>query len=478
MRLFLNILCLTVSMSVWSQDYRWFNSDDTVYFKTSANADEYGKVLTVAFDSVTAVNGDSIYYPFRFLHYNDLDTTFDCPWIWTGNWLGNKIIDSTSGNMAVINGRADTLLFKNNASVGESFQICSFDNGDPVIGTVTGISLESFLNFSDSVKTIRLNSANPYFKYEDLEIRISKSHGLVSMVPLFNFPYYYDPFNDGQTNYQLHLEGQEGLTVGIQMPTYFDINNLEIGDKIVYTKNTDLFNHIYNLLVLSKTIFPGDFVSYQIESKVQTTYYGTSQQDPGYTEFSIDTISQYVSISDQQIQTILPGQTVIMNTDETHVLEHSVQCGFRSTIEIRNSNETIGPECRSIWHMNSESETAISGAFGFYHGCWNVQPGGCYENVSLSYKSNSDVECGTPYFLSDASKKISEIQFYPNPTSDFLNVLGLQNTSRYYICTADGKIWMKGDVTNTINVSALNSGFYILILENELQNINFRFFKN
>ncbi len=57
----------------------------------------------------------------------------------------------------------------------------------------------------------------------------------------------------------------------------------------------------------------------------------------------------------------------------------------------------------------------------------------------------------------------NEIILFPNPTSDFLKVSGVNTLGSYLILDTTGRIVLKGDLNDkTINVSSLNSGIYFL----------------
>lgn len=462
------LIGLFCSVFSFAQDYQMFNSEDTLYFKTANTGSDYGNVLTIAFDSVQFVNGDSIYYPYNTLHQNELDTLFDCPWIWNGNWLGREIIEQSNGKVSFVTGTLDMITIDPTAPIGTQTYLCDHYSNDSVMATVTDISWETFLGISDSVKTITLNSSYPLFYMENMEIRISKNHGVISMVPMFNFPYNYDPFN-AQTNYQLHLVGHQNLFLGMSLPSAYDFHNLELGDQIVYiTNNYNLFHYIHDKTVIEKTLLPGSMVNYKFLYKEKYTYSGTSWTDPGFTVTSVDTISETYSISQDVIITQLPGQTLIVGTDQTYKLSHSDECGFWSTMQSRNTYEDASFECRSSWHMNYTTSTAISGANNYYSNCWNVQPGGCNESTYFSFKSNSGVECGTPFFVSiDKHEVLEQLQIFPNPANSDLVVTAPQLYKAYTIFSLDGKTLSSGALESSIDVSFLEKGTYILLIKDD-----------
>ncbi len=59
----------------------------------------------------------------------------------------------------------------------------------------------------------------------------------------------------------------------------------------------------------------------------------------------------------------------------------------------------------------------------------------------------------------------SRIKYFPNPVNDILNIQGVHTISNYQITNAIGQTVMLGKLTEKIDVSALNSGMYLLITE-------------
>jgi Secretion system C-terminal sorting domain len=90
------------------------------------------------------------------------------------------------------------------------------------------------------------------------------------------------------------------------------------------------------------------------------------------------------------------------------------------------------------------------------------------------------VEAATVDFLFSASiattlgiddiDKVSGINIYPNPSSDFVVISGLENIAHYTIFDILGKETLSGSIANNekINIQNLNSGMYFLRLENDV----------
>lgn len=80
--------------------------------------------------------------------------------------------------------------------------------------------------------------------------------------------------------------------------------------------------------------------------------------------------------------------------------------------------------------------------------------------------------------IDDLSKK-SEIQFYPNPADDYIKTISLQGKAVYQIYGLDGRMISSGNViNNTISVSNLIKGIYILMVTDTVSKYSHKFIKN
>ena len=70
--------------------------------------------------------------------------------------------------------------------------------------------------------------------------------------------------------------------------------------------------------------------------------------------------------------------------------------------------------------------------------------------------------CTPPLFVDETSSKLS---VYPNPVKDVLTIKGDYNSVDVY--DVFGKIVLSSDAKQTINVSSLNSGVYMLNINTE-----------
>ena len=99
--------------------------------------------------------------------------------------------------------------------------------------------------------------------------------------------------------------------------------------------------------------------------------------------------------------------------------------------------------------------------------------------------------CGnlTPAKMTTDSKEVEkekvnlEIKIYPNPASGFINLFSNSILLNYKICSLDGKDILSTTQLNnkneTINVSNLSTGFYVIYIETEKNEVyNYKFIKN
>ncbi|MAB30154.1 MAG: hypothetical protein CMP78_00950, partial [Formosa sp.] len=85
------------------------------------------------------------------------------------------------------------------------------------------------------------------------------------------------------------------------------------------------------------------------------------------------------------------------------------------------------------------------------------------------------VDCSA---LNTNDESLSGISIYPNPTKDFIYLKGNNNNLRVMIYDITGKIVFKKLVTNTIDISNLNNGMYLLHISMGLETSIIKIIKN
>lgn len=108
--------------------------------------------------------------------------------------------------------------------------------------------------------------------------------------------------------------------------------------------------------------------------------------------------------------------------------------------------------------------------------------------VASSGNSNNDsewnVSANTDDFSNIGNHTLSVIGFlsrdiniYPNPFSSKLIFTDLQNSVKVSIFDVVGKLLIQAEVTNSLDVSDLNTGFYIVEIKNETSSKVFKMLK-
>nr|WP_321237262.1 aryl-sulfate sulfotransferase [uncultured Psychroserpens sp.] len=79
--------------------------------------------------------------------------------------------------------------------------------------------------------------------------------------------------------------------------------------------------------------------------------------------------------------------------------------------------------------------------------------------------------------LSVADISISDIKIYPNPTSDFINIVSTHTIDKIVLYSILGKKVYEINGTNTIDISAFNSGIYFIQIQSENKSISKKIIK-
>lgn len=148
-------------------------------------------------------------------------------------------------------------IFLPKAAVGQSWTVSSTYSGNAfsdITVTCTGIGVVSFLGITDSVKTFSLEAIGAVSPINDLQVRLSKHHGLVEYVPFEQFLYhpYWIPFK----SYLLIGMESGGTIYNYHQPGFWDYFHLTPGDVLQW--RTD--EHPWDISQPSTTTFRRDSV--------------------------------------------------------------------------------------------------------------------------------------------------------------------------------------------------------------------------
>lgn len=120
--------------------------------------------------------------------------------------------------------------------------------------------------------------------------------------------------------------------------------------------------------------------------------------------------------------------------------------------------------------------------YDFCNGALDAQEGGpfrCYQDNSFAtykphYYENCDYIVGI-----EENTQASEAKIVPNPATDQIEISGLSNVHfNYSIADLHGKTWLSGHYENSIIISELPSGMYVLTLQNDFGVNHMKFLKH
>ncbi|NOQ71981.1 MAG: T9SS type A sorting domain-containing protein [Crocinitomix sp.] len=475
--LFFTSLCL-LAFFTSAQDYQTFRSDDVHYFRENS----IGYMLASQIVSFEVIDGDTIMYPFRSTRTSDFGYIRNYP-----SWMGEKIIMQEDGINLFFNSALDTITIDTRADLGDSFTFYIFESGNTVEATVISLTEETILGSLDSVKTYEINSDEPGFIFNMQEFKLGKASGLIELYPFYSFPYGYGPFEAEE----YHLVGQLYPRLGITKPTHADVNDIEIGDVVNHISrrffNGYGFTNTRRNTILAKAYFEPDSVKYSLEVYLKHNYSGTSEEDPGYTTYSLDTISSKTySVSDNFILPLLIPEKDYGGgeTDMIFTLTYNESCGYKEFRDTRGTSPLIeDEEVLGYFELPKKTWTNLSYSLDENYYSY-IEDLGIANYDSSRFRNtlmHNGVICGNSAFLNIESV-IEPVEFliYPNPTSDNLHIQSYEFFT-YAIYNIEGKMILTGDNVQgelTIDTTPFQNGLYIIQLTTNNAITTRKFIKN
>jgi hypothetical protein len=427
----LSILVLSL-FPVKAQDYQSVLSD-RIYYYLKSN----GEIEAMDVDS-THFEGDSIFYfSSRIRNFDDCFSPYG------PSWFGNKLVIKANGDNCFLNRNEDTILIRTQGNIGDIWTVYH-ENSLIIRGKVTDIDTMSFLNLTDTVKSIRFSALDEDLipvdhSINDMTILLSKNYGLIQTLNFSLFPSFIESLVYDYCELEMwQLIGISQPEIGIQNLEWNDIYDFQLGDeihtiheyyrtfpytktqeKITYLSRTDKTDRINYIVSIEKIVNVG------IVSE-----FSWGWGPPDFIDAYIDTLTYYADSS----LSPMPWEPIIEKSEYGWDLNEAWAYKFlkfgeliiKTKPDILNSFFLFSDSCWDLWG----GEVWVSGDMHYIKG-----GGGPYfkqyetgdapylaESVNLIYLKKTDFTWGTPLDFSSIQTLPSELLVYvvPNPAQEFI----------------------------------------------------------
>lgn len=190
--------------------------------------------------------------------------------------FGHKVLLLNNGTEVYFNLHNDSIVINTLAVAGETWRVFS-KNDLIIIGEVISHQPETFLEITDSVKTVTFQAYNNTMEpiahtINGKNLKISKNHGVVSAIHFYGFPEF--AYGSGSGNWQSEIGGLKNPAQGMQNLTWIKVQDFQPGDELHVTELhdvgfTDDYYHRTSEIIfryLERIDFP-DSIRYQIEQR-------------------------------------------------------------------------------------------------------------------------------------------------------------------------------------------------------------------
>ena len=215
------------------------------------------------YDSVTASSTDSLFHAPAVIIRNAVP--WDCSDTNNGPVLSRMIRKKADGWFTFLNINGDSIRFKSNSALNESWTCLTLPGNIAIKATITDIRTDSVIDTSDEVKEITFNAYNisgtgyPHF-INGVKILLGRHYGFVKTIDWNRFP------DDTVT---WNLSGKASPKIGIQDFSIAECYDFQPGDVFHYTHFTGINGigiHINEIKkILSRTNYGNDSVRYITE---------------------------------------------------------------------------------------------------------------------------------------------------------------------------------------------------------------------
>ncbi len=460
------ILLSFACLNSYSQN--WLPVNPSYKYNYSPNGNGYDSTVTIHVDSTGVSGFDSIYYLNRIvvqISYNEV--VINMP-----QFLQRTMIKKNNGDIIFLD--TSSFLIKPFSSVGDNWM---FDIAHNVTAQLMSVEYISVLGNNDSVKIIVLSSSDT--------ILLSQDYGLIQFSTSYLNPEKYK------------LVGVEGPNVGLQLPSFNDIYNFNVGDIFEYVETFSQSTQTvystfqewwdYKFTIQSKTISL-DTISYGIsvlEKATLWTVYG----------YPYNIVYSNYSSTLRFINHQLPYLYYYNHEQESNCQKMYL---YNDTIFIENGKGFIGEYCPGPYtsdtigitpeyNHHSEKYATNRGLIDSYTITWSPPNSVSYDSALVGCKLNG-ITYGTlnsdSYMTGEENISLPTNDFYvfPNPTTNNITIHQSINAINSNLTITDvyGRETYKVNLLNNdskIDISKWSVGVYFYKIINDHETVQGKFIK-
>lgn len=474
----------------YAQNYFPFYKNRPAYYNFSNSAFSgltYYSQAAISIDSFKVSGIDTVFYHYPII---DFDTTNGCYLkAYDTSFVGRQSIRSSNGFDKFFNHAGDTIFFKNNSTINDSWIFLNLSAGEKIVATMQSINTEMILGVTDSVKIISLqatdSSGNTIPNIFNGKIyKVGKSFGLISGYSFLHIPIDTISFS---------LIGIENPSIGLNAENLssYSIYDFEIGDRfdrigasyhaIAYSTNS-----CDSRIVIGKQVYGMDSVIYTFHEKFRSDSYNMGNYS-GY--FYDDTTTEKIIFSNENYLNANPFEwTSPDNSFGGKIwLENGIYPVSGTVKEyLEDLNFAFDPCLMPLTSTCIPLQHRYATGLGMTYSVFNE--GGCSGSDILTYYRKNGIEWGdslhcVPTGIDELNFQ-SSVNLFPNPASEKIVITGNfspQKTQFILLNCLGEEIKCKMNSDNdsvSLDVSNLPSGFYFLVINKESELAHLKFFKN
>lgn len=428
---------------------------------------------------VPAGANDTLFFSYRTTR-DSTSNPFDCKDTSNGDALGRKVTKMQNGWFYFYNMKGDTLRINSQAALNDSWTYCQLPSNCHLQATVTGMITDSVLGTTDLVKVISFqakdaSNTNVASIFNQKAIKLSQHYGLSKMYDVYRTPF---------DTLDLYLAGKSSPALGVQLFTWKDVYNFDVGDEFHYHEyqaynSMSTVDSKFISKILGKTVYGNmDSVYYQVEQCRRTWY------PMGNITESHDTVVEKYNF-------------IQLESDATILLPPDLFLGFASVSRTYSAfnNRLVLIYNNTAYSYGGGGQGCITGPFEMWGPVSSFVPGLGLTNwleeevdadvsehtIDLVYYKKGTEVWGTPV-ATDCFQLVGvdekpvpagpPISIYPNPATDevTIEITGNFINGRLTISDLDGRQLITRQINTLktqVDISSIPCGVYIVKLTSD-----------